>query len=211
MSNTMFRSFLYCTWLIGAGVSCCLQAQPLDKQEFNELAQKCAPDISIDTLSALVNVESRFDPMAIAIVGGPSHYPSTKKDALAIIEDANKRYLSFSVGLGQINDKNFDSLGVTAADLLEPCTNLKASSKILKTCFIEAKKALIEDDLSLQAALSCYYSGNFTTGLIEGYVSKVIDNKKPLVPSVSIIKQTSDQKPDLPLINSPNTKHGLML
>lgn len=211
MQFKSLRAFLFCSWVAALPFSYASQAQIIDKQTFNELATKCAPEVSVDTMSALVKVESGFNPLAIAIVGGSSYYPRTKADALKTIADIKARHLSFSLGLGQINDKNFDSLGVSAADLLNPCTNLTASSKILKSCFIRAKQALIEDDLSLQAALSCYYSGNFTTGIKEGYVHKVISNPKPLIPSLSILQLTLDQKPDLPLLNSPDLKHGLML
>ena len=56
----------------------------------------------------------------------------------------------------QITSTNFRHYGVTAADLLDPCTNLSVFERILSDCYRRGG--------SLKRALSCYYSGNFRTG-----------------------------------------------
>ena len=57
----------------------------------------------------------------------------------------------------QITSTNFHHYGVTASDLLDPCTNLSVFERILSDCYQRGG--------SLKRALSCYYSGNFRTGL----------------------------------------------
>ena len=83
---------------------------------------------------------------------------------------------NFSVGLGQINVVNFSRLGLTLESAFQPCTNLAAMQTILAECFHRARAGSARattDQAALQRALSCYYSGTFTTGFRHGYVRKV--------------------------------------
>jgi Transglycosylase SLT domain len=83
---------------------------------------------------------------------------------------------NFSVGLGQNNVVNFSRLGLTLESAFQPCTNLAAMQTILAECFHRARAGsacATTDQAALQRALSCYYSGTFTTGFRHGYVRKV--------------------------------------
>ena len=142
--------------------------------DFGELAKRCAPEVSEDTLRALVRTESSFNPYAIGIVGGGSRQPKAFHEAMAIIAQLELEGKNYSVGLAQINKKNFSKLGINAAGALDACTNLKAASKILSDCYQRAQKN--SGSNSLHDALSCYYSGNFQTGYRHGYVDKVRAN-----------------------------------
>ena len=57
---------------------------PVFADDFGELAKRCAPEVSEDTLRALVRTESSFNPYAIGIVGGGSRQPKAFHEALAI-------------------------------------------------------------------------------------------------------------------------------
>jgi type IV secretion system protein VirB1 len=81
----------------------------------------------------------------------------------------------FSVGLAQINVRNLRRLGLTLETAFEPCANLAAMQSVLSECFVRAGKQGLAPQRSLRQALSCYYSGNFTTGFKHGYVRRVID------------------------------------
>lgn len=98
--------------------------------DFGELAKRCAPEVSEDTLRALVRTESSFNPYAIGIVGGGSRQPKAFHEAMAIIAQLELEGKNYSVGLAQINKKNFSKLGINASGALDACTNLKAASKI---------------------------------------------------------------------------------
>jgi type IV secretion system protein VirB1 len=83
----------------------------------------------------------------------------------------------FSVGLGQINVGNFERLGLTLDSAFEPCANLMAMQIVLAECFDRARAsaaAPTPNQSVLRQALSCYYSGNFSTGFRYGYVHKVV-------------------------------------
>lgn len=160
---------------------------PVFADDFGELAKRCAPEVSEDTLRALVRTESSFNPYAIGIVGGGSRQPKAFHEAMAIIAQLELEGKNYSVGLAQINKKNFSKLGINASGALDACTNLKAASKILSDCYQRAQNR--SGSNSLHDALS-YYSGNFQTGYRHGYVDKVRANAgistltAPVVPSI---------------------------
>ena len=59
--------------------------------DFGELAKRCAPEVSEDTLRALVRTESSFNPYAIGIVGGGSRQPKAFHEAMAIMHSWNSK------------------------------------------------------------------------------------------------------------------------
>lgn len=144
---------------------------------FLALALACAPQVHADTARALVSVESAFNPWAIGVVGGALvRQPRTRAEALATAKALRDAGWNFSVGLGQINVGNFDRLGLTVESAFEPCANLTAMQAVLAECFDRATglASKAADQVALRQALSCYYSGNFTTGFRHGYVRKVV-------------------------------------
>ena len=138
--------------------------------DFAALAELCAPETRAGTLHAIAAVESSLNPYAIGVVGGRlERQPRTLAEARATVQALAKDGYNFSVGILQINRKNFGRFGLTAERLFDPCANLKTGSAILQDCL---KRARGSDD-ALGHALSCYYSGDFTSGYRLGYVAKV--------------------------------------
>lgn len=85
----------------------------------------------------------------------------------------------------QITSTNFKAYRVNDEQLFDPCTNLAIFEKILTDCYQRGG--------SLKRALSCYYSGNFSTGqkkeeMFNGtsYVERIGYKKTPqyVIPSV---------------------------
>jgi type IV secretion system protein VirB1 len=150
----------------------------MDASTFLALTLACAPQVHGDTARALVSVESAFNPWAIGVVGGAlQRQPRHRTEAIATAQALQAAGRNFSVGLGQINVGNFPRLGLTLATAFEPCTNLAAMQAVLTECFERAQRKLARtsaDQTALRAALSCYYSGNFTTGFRHGYVGRVV-------------------------------------
>ena len=139
------------------------------------LANTCAPAIDPATTQAVVAVESSYNPFAIGVVGGAlKRQPTSRAEALATIAMLDRDGWDYSVGLGQINKRNFTRLGINASSALEPCTNLHALQTILSECFLRAEQKHPSSQAALRAALSCYYSGNFATGFRHGYVARVV-------------------------------------
>ncbi len=149
----------------------------MDPATFLAFALACAPQVHADTTRALVQVESAFNPWAIGVVGGGlERQPQGRTEALATATSLRQSGWNFSVGLAQINVANVDRLGLTLEEAFEPCANLAAMQAVLRDCFDRAggtEPHAGHPQAALRAALSCYYSGNFTTGRRQGYVQQV--------------------------------------
>ncbi|MEF7616920.1 lytic transglycosylase domain-containing protein [Aquincola sp. MAHUQ-54] len=146
----------------------------MDAAVFFALALACAPQVHPDTARAIASVESGFNPYAIGVVGGRlERQPRTRAEALATIAALRQAGWNYSVGIAQINVANFGRLGLTPRTALDPCTSLTALQSVLGECYARASSTGAAQ-IALRQALSCYYSGNFTTGLRHGYVHKVV-------------------------------------
>ena len=149
--------------------------------DFDVLAQQCAPSVTIETIAAVVSHESRHNPFAIGINGGAriSRQPVNKAEA---VETANKLLgmgLSIDLGLAQINSANLGRLGLTVEQVFDPCANLRAAETVLRGCYDPAAKQHGPGQVALQAALSCYNTGNYARGFTNGYVLSVYRLAKP--------------------------------
>jgi type IV secretion system protein VirB1 len=147
--------------------------------DFVSLAQQCAPDVHYDTMRRIAHVESSFNPFAIGVVADQlERQPRSHAEAIATAKRLEREGRNYSVGLMQINMKNFRQYGLTLETAFEPCRNVGAAGQILKDCFARARESARASDSgeqgALRAAISCYYSGNFTTGFKHGYVTKVV-------------------------------------
>lgn len=135
----------------------------------------CAPLVAPSTALALVRVESGGNPYAIGVVGGHLvRQPRNLSEAQATAQALEQAGWNYSVGLGQINRINFARFGLTPQTAFEPCENLRAMQGVLSECFVSASNKAAEQ-LALRRALSCYYSGNFSTGFAHGYVARVVN------------------------------------
>lgn len=147
----------------------------MDTVAFVALAAACAPQVHADTVRSLVAVESGFNPYAIGVVGGRlDRQPRSHAEALATASALQAGNWNFSVGLAQINVGNFDRLGLSLAMAFEPCRNLAAMQAVLRECFERSATHDSTPQRALRQSLSCYYSGNFTTGFRHGYVRRVV-------------------------------------
>jgi type IV secretion system protein VirB1 len=143
----------------------------MDASAFPALVASCAPAVHPATATAIVAVESGFNAHAIGVVGGALlRQPGSRAEAVATARHLQAGGWNYSVGLAQINVGNFARLGLDAATALEPCRNLAAMQAVLLDCFERSGRSGQE---ALRRALSCYYSGNFSTGFSHGYVDRV--------------------------------------
>lgn len=148
----------------------------MDAIMFLTIAALCAPLVHPSTAHAIVSAESSLNPHAIGVVAGSlQRQPRNIEEALATARALRAQGRNFSVGLAQINVRNLDRFGMSVADGFDACKNLQAMQAILSECF-ERAGSKDESQASLRRSLSCYYSGNFTTGFRHGYVSRVIRN-----------------------------------
>lgn len=100
---------------------------------FLSLANTCAPGIAPETLAAIVQTESRMNPIAINVngVGGGTIRVRTKAEAIAKARDLMRAGRSFDAGIAQINNRNWEWLGVNVETVFDPCQNIKAQANLL--------------------------------------------------------------------------------
>ncbi|WP_193067746.1 lytic transglycosylase domain-containing protein [Halomonas sp. 3D7M] len=129
------------------------------------LVEECAPLVHPATMQTLVKNESSGNPYAIGVVDLELvNQPQSKTEAIDAAKNLMDQGYNVSLGLGQINMHNFEALGLTVETAFEPCENLRASSEVLNNCFDRALDSYEKQQEALRAALSCYYSNNFTRG-----------------------------------------------
>ncbi len=147
----------------------------MDPTALAALLASCAPLVAPATASAVVATESAFNPHAIGVVGGVLvRQPRHRAEALATARALRAAGWNFSVGLAQINQVNFDRLGLDLEAAFDPCHNLAAMQAVLLECHARATATRPAAQLALRRALSCYYSGSFATGFHHGYVRRVV-------------------------------------
>lgn len=173
--------------------------------EFLALAQECAPTVAPQTMAAVVSVESSYNPFAIGVVGGKlERQPKNKEEAVATAKQLEAAGWNFSLGVAQVNRYNLPKYAISYEQAFDACTSLRVGSKILEDCYVRAAKRTPEPQAALQAAFSCYYSGNFTRGFkpdVAGkpsYVQKVLASagvQAQAIPVVPSIQTGSGPKP----------------
>jgi type IV secretion system protein VirB1 len=147
----------------------------MDALTLSVLLAACAPQVHPETASALIAVESARNQYAIGVVGGALvRQPANRQEAIATARALQDDGWNFSVGLGQINLRNFARLGLTTESAFDPCTNLGAMQTVLSECFDRAGVVARTGAARLRDALSCYYSGGFSSGYRQAYVRKVV-------------------------------------
>lgn len=150
------------------------------------LAAQCAPTVAPETLLSVVQVESRFEPLAIGVNGLPriSVAPTSVDDAVARAGALIAAGRNIDLGLAQINSKNLSWLGLSLREVFEPCTNLRAAARILRDGYARSDADRIGQQAALHTALSYYNTGHPARGFTNGYVSKVTTAAARIVPAI---------------------------
>jgi type IV secretion system protein VirB1 len=150
----------------------------MDTTTFITLVAACAPLVHTSTALAIATTESSLNPHAIGVVGGRlERQPRNIREALSTAQALQAAGRNFSVGLAQINVHNLKRLDLTLEEAFNPCKNLGAMQAVLSECYGRAP-AGPRAQQALREALSCYYSGNYTTGFRHGYVNRVAQNAR---------------------------------
>lgn len=119
----------------------------------------------------VVNIESAHNPYAIGVVGARlQRQPGNLREAVATARMLEQGGYNYSLGAAQINRTNLKRLGLdTYEKAFSYCPSVAAGSRVLSNCFARSGS-------DWGKALSCYYSGNFVTGVRHGYVQRVFNS-----------------------------------
>lgn len=145
------------------------------------LVLACAPLVHPETAWRVIKHESRGNPYVIGI-NGPyrlTRQPRNRQEAVDTARLLIDNKVSIDMGLGQINSKNLQWLGLTVEDVFDPCKNLKAMQTVLTQAYGRAVRKHGPGQQALVAALSEYNTGSQVRGITNGYVHKVQSVRVP--------------------------------
>lgn len=167
-------------------------AETMELEAFLGIAQRCGSTVASSTLAAVAKTESGFETLAVSDnTTGQSHIYKTSEEA----ESAAERFIakgdSVDIGLMQINSANLKGLGLTVRDALESCKSISAAATILTRNFLAARDAPTEQ-VALRDAISQYNTGNRADGYRNGYVRKVEQAAKALLPALAPDEDAGD-------------------
>lgn len=198
-----------------AGLLSSVNALAVESVDFKSLAAQCAPGVHIKTLSSIVRHESGVNPYAIGVNSKGARLPRqpvSKEEAVAAATWLKAHGYNFDSGFGQVNSSNMDWLGMSVSDLFDPCKNLAGAARVITDCYKRAKARFSDEQTALQAALSCYNTGNLKDGFTNGYVMAVAANATLDVPALAPIAsgtaapiQLKGTAAALPAAAKPNT------
>jgi len=140
--------------------------------------EQCAPSAPSSLVQAIIRSESGFNPLAININRGVklARQPTSRKEAEAWACWLLAHGYSFDSGLMQINSANLEKLGLTPETVFDPCENIRAGGELLTQNLSRATAAFGPGRSSILAALSAYNTGDFNSGIRNGYVSRIAQN-----------------------------------
>ena len=142
-----------------------------------ELLMMCAPAVDPVTMAAVVKQESGGRPWVVNNnTTRESATFESKSAAVAAAATAVGRGESVDMGLVQINSKNLPALGLSVAQVFDPCTNVAAGASILAAGY--------ERTGSLGSALSIYNTGRADSKVGAAYAQKVFQKAGVKVPGI---------------------------
>jgi type IV secretion system protein VirB1 len=140
------------------------------------LAHSCAPNVGEVTMASIIQVETGGNPLALRInhAEPPKDIapPGSNAAAAALAREWIAAGYNIDLGIAQVNSNNLAWLGVSVEQMFDPCLNIQAAAAVLSDAYRRAVAAGKHEPL--QAALSAYNTGDFSRGIQNGYVSKVL-------------------------------------
>ena len=136
---------------------------------------QCAPHVAPATMRAIIQVESGGNPLAMNVNGEQrlARQPSNSEEAQRWASWLIAHGYSVDLGLAQVNSRNLPRLGVTAAQMFEPCDNIRSGAQILSENYAAAAQRFGPGKQAVAAAISAYNTGNYRNGISNGYVARV--------------------------------------
>lgn len=159
--------------------------------DYNQLLQQCTNGVHPVVMHGIISQESSFNPFAIGVVNGRlSYQPKTLAQAVTAVKALSAAKKNYSMGLVQVNKQHMKRFGFTPETIFEPCANVRAGAVIFQECYNLAKSKIGNSPQTYGMALSCYYSGNFSTGF-----KRYGNDKLPYVTAVAQRMKTYDNRP----------------
>ena len=141
----------------------------------------CGPEVHPSTTQAIIEVESKGNPLAIHDNDtGVSYTPSTRTQALEIATKLLSRRHSIDIGLMQVNSWHLRKKKIDCESLFDPCFNIKTGTEILAAFYRKHREKSPSDppDLTLLKSLSSYNTGTPYKGT--RYITKILKKARSI-------------------------------
>ena len=147
----------------------------LDAASVQALSERCAPTSPSSVLVSIARIESGFSPWVIRVNGPVPRVfrPRSEAEAVRLASSLIEAGRSVDLGLTQINSANLAQLGVSVANVFNPCRNLAVAADILNRGYERSLARAGPNRSLLQTTYSLYNTGDIQKGLENGYVAKV--------------------------------------
>jgi type IV secretion system protein VirB1 len=133
--------------------------------DYIALDNECLRHAQTPIAQAITSVESAFNPYAIGVVGGALvRQPRNKAEAVATVIALKTAGWNYDLGCRQINKANLAKYALDLNTVFDPSKNAAVGSAIFEDCRKRAVVRFGDGEAGTRAALSCYNSGNFSTG-----------------------------------------------
>lgn len=137
------------------------------------LLMHCAPTVAPSTMTAIVQVESGGNPLAIGDnTTRRSYYPRNRSSAEALARRLLEQGHLLDLGIAQIDSMNLAGFGVNVRTIFDPCVNLSVGARILSGDYAVAREQYRDGQIALRHAIGMYNTGRLNAG--EGYVRRVL-------------------------------------
>ncbi|CAG9230081.1 SLT domain-containing protein [Paraburkholderia tropica] len=192
--------------LLAASIACTapmiVRAQSLDA-----IMASCAPNVHPTTMAALIRIESKGNPYALSdsgLEGLPwsvrqktirSFAPSSAAEAEQIATNLIASGHIVDIGLTQVSSRNLARYNLSVRDALDPCINVRTGGQILSAFYRNALPKYQDSNAALLAALSAFNTGNFRSGLSNGYVDRILRAGGMPVPALRVAQTVGVSRP----------------
>lgn len=137
------------------------------------LVAHCAPSVAPSTMTAIVQVESGGDPLAIGDnTTRRSYFPRDRANAEILARRLLGAGHLLDVGIAQIDSMNFAGFGLSLNSFFDPCINLSVGAKILSDDYAFAARRFGDGQLALRHAIGMYNTGHLNGGA--RYIARVL-------------------------------------
>lgn len=158
---------------------------------FVDIAQSCAPMVQMETLAAIVSLESRFVPLNIRIsTGVPFAGTSVSKaEAIELATSLMADRHDIKIGLGGIGLEELRKLSLSVSDALDPCQNLAATATLLDGYYRLAVRLGADPARAETVMLQAWYGRNdASVEAMAEYEQKVRNEVRRLSPRLESLE-----------------------
>ncbi len=156
--------------------------------DIDTFVDTCTNGVHPETVIAIIEFVTGRDPYVMTMLAADgkriSASTENRREAIRKSIEYIEADIPISVGLMQVSDRYWLEYDVTVMDMLEPCTNIRVGTTILKRQYLEAVNDVGLNNHAMRIALSRYFESNqygdgevFTTKLLGGEKTRRVVDK----------------------------------